>query len=51
VLVGLTAIGQTTIRVLQINCDEAVTLRESLIAEGLFRAHVPPPRPYPRRER
>jgi hypothetical protein len=36
VLIGQTAIGRTTIRVLQINCDEAVTLRESLIAEGLF---------------
>lgn len=36
VLVGRTAIGRTTIRVLQINCDEALTLRESLIAEGLF---------------
>ena len=36
VLIGRTAIGRTTIRVLQINCDEAVTLRESLIAEGLF---------------
>lgn len=36
VLIGQTAIGRTTIRVLQINCEEAVTLRESLIAEGLF---------------
>ena len=36
VLIGRTAIGRTTIRVLQINCDEAVTLRESLISEGLF---------------
>ena len=36
VLVGQTAIGRTTIRVLQINCEEAVTLRESLLAEGLF---------------
>lgn len=36
ILVGRTAIGRTTIRVLQINCEEAVTLRESLIAEGLF---------------
>ncbi len=35
-LLGRTAIGRTTIRVLQINCDEALTLRESLIAEGLF---------------
>lgn len=36
VLIGHTPIGRTTIRVLQINCEEAVTLRESLIAEGLF---------------
>jgi hypothetical protein len=36
VLTGRTAIGRTTIRVLQINCDEALTLRESLMAEGLF---------------
>jgi hypothetical protein len=36
VLIGRTAIGRTTIRVLQINCEEAVTLRESLMAEGLF---------------
>jgi hypothetical protein len=36
ILMGRTAIGRTTIRVLQINCDEAVTLRESLMAEGLF---------------
>src|SRR4051794_14191066 len=35
-LLGRTAIGRTTIRVLQINCEEAVTLRESLMAEGLF---------------
>jgi hypothetical protein len=35
-LFGTTAIGRTTIRVLQINCEEAVTLRESLMAEGLF---------------
>lgn len=35
-LFGKTAIGRTTIRVLQINCEEAVTLRGSLIAEGLF---------------
>ena len=35
-LIGRTAIGRTTIRVLQINCDEAMTLRDSLIAEGLF---------------
>jgi HNH endonuclease len=37
-LVGRTAIGRTTIRVLQTNCEEAVALRESLIAEGLFDA-------------
>ena len=30
VLLGRTAIGRTTIRVLQINCDDALTLRESL---------------------
>jgi len=36
ILVGRTAIGRTTIRVLQINCGQAVTLRTSLIAEGLF---------------
>ena len=35
-LIGRTAIGRTTIRVLQINCEEAVPMRESLIAEGLF---------------
>jgi hypothetical protein len=35
VLIGRSAIGRTTIDVLQINCEEAVTLRESLIAEGL----------------
>ena len=36
VLIGRTAIGRTTVRVLQINCEEALTLRESLIDEGLF---------------
>jgi hypothetical protein len=36
VLIGRTAIGRTTIQVLQINCDEQVMLRESLIAEGTF---------------
>lgn len=36
ILIGRTAIGRTTIRVLQINCDEAVTLRQSLLAEGRF---------------
>jgi hypothetical protein len=35
-LIGRTAIGRTTIRVLQINCEEAVMLRESLMAEELF---------------
>jgi hypothetical protein len=29
-------LSRTTVRVLQINSDEAVTLRDSLIAEGLF---------------
>lgn len=36
ILKGRTAIGRTTIRVLQINCEEALALRESLFAEGLF---------------
>jgi hypothetical protein len=36
VLIGRTHIGRTTVRVLQINCEQAVTLRESLMAEGLF---------------
>jgi hypothetical protein len=36
VLIGRTAIARTTIRVLQINCDAAVTLRLSLLAEGRF---------------
>ena len=36
VLIGRAAIGRTTVRVLQINCEEALTLRESLIDEGLF---------------
>ncbi len=35
-LIGRTAIGRTTIRVLQINCEEALTLRESLMAEGIL---------------
>ncbi|MGC8642730.1 MAG: hypothetical protein ACP5XB_22965, partial [Isosphaeraceae bacterium] len=35
-LIGRTAIGRTTIRVPRINCDEAIALRESLIAAGLF---------------
>lgn len=35
-LVGLTPIGRTTVRVLQFNCEDAIPLRESLIAEGLF---------------
>src|ERR1700722_11165444 len=36
VLVGRTAIGRTTIAVLEINADERVLLRESLIQEGVF---------------
>lgn len=36
VLLGRTAIGRTTIRVLQINGEDALALRESLIEEGLF---------------
>jgi HNH endonuclease len=44
-LIGRTAIGRTTVRVLQINCDEAVTLRESLIAEGLFLSRASPRSP------
>jgi HNH endonuclease len=36
VLIGRTAIGRTTIRLLQINCEEALTLRDSLLAERLF---------------
>ena len=36
VLIGRTAIGRTTIRVLQINNEAAMTLRESLMAEGLM---------------
>jgi hypothetical protein len=36
ILIGRTAIGRTTIRVLQTNCQEQLMLRESLIAEGLF---------------
>lgn len=36
VLLDRTAIGRTTIALLQINCEAAVTLRESLIVEGLF---------------
>jgi 5-methylcytosine-specific restriction endonuclease McrA len=35
-LIARTAIGRTTIRVLQINCDDALILRNSLIAEGVF---------------
>ena len=35
-LLGKTAIGRTTIRVLQINDPRAITLRESLLAEGKF---------------
>lgn len=36
ILISRTAIGLTTIRLLQINSPQAVTLRESLMAEGLF---------------
>ena len=36
VLVGRTAIGRTTVEILRINSEAAVTLRESLIEEGLF---------------
>jgi hypothetical protein len=36
ILIGRTAIGRTTIGVLRINDEAAVTLRESLIAEGLL---------------
>jgi hypothetical protein len=35
-LTGRTAIGRVTIQVLQINCEAAVVLRESLLEEGLF---------------
>ncbi|HEU5115096.1 MAG TPA: HNH endonuclease signature motif containing protein [Isosphaeraceae bacterium] len=35
-LIGRTAIGRTTVEVLDINCEEAVILREALIEEGLF---------------
>ena len=34
-LLGRTAIGRTTIRLLQINCEQALTLRGSLMAEGV----------------
>lgn len=37
VLVGLTAIGRTTIEVLAINDRDVVEARETLIAEGRFR--------------
>jgi hypothetical protein len=40
ILIGLTAIGRTTIDVLEINASDCVLLRESLILEGIF-----PPRP------
>ena len=36
VLIGLTAVGRTTIQVLAINDREMVEARESLIAEGRF---------------
>jgi hypothetical protein len=35
-LIGRTAVGRTTIQVLQINCEEQVMLRTALMAEGLF---------------
>ncbi len=35
-LFGKTAIGRTTVPLLQINTEPAVILRQSLIAEGLF---------------
>ena len=35
-LIGRTAIGRTTIRVLEINGEPALLLRESLMAEGIF---------------
>jgi len=35
-LEGRTAIGRTTIQVLQINCEQAVLLRGRLIDEGIF---------------
>jgi hypothetical protein len=36
ILRGLTPIGRATVQVLNINNDDAVTLREGLIAEGRF---------------
>jgi len=36
VLLGLTAVGRVTIRVLCINNDDAIAIRQSLIAEGVF---------------
>jgi hypothetical protein len=36
VLIGLTAVGRTTIQVLAINDREMVEARETLIAEGRF---------------
>lgn len=35
-LLGRIPIGRTTIRVLRINSDEALALRDALLAEGLF---------------
>jgi hypothetical protein len=37
VLIGLTAVGRTTIQVLAINDRDVVEARETLIAEGRFR--------------
>jgi hypothetical protein len=39
ILVGLTSIGRTTVRVLVINHQEQIAVRRSLINEGVF----PPP--------
>lgn len=36
IIQGVTAIGRTTVLVLQINHEDAVALRGSLIAEGIF---------------
>lgn len=35
-LVGLTAVGRTTVDVLAINAPDRIALREGLIAEGVF---------------
>ncbi len=41
-LAGRTAVGRVTIEVLRINHPDAITLRESLIAEGAFPGPTPP---------